>query len=123
MEYDAINEVVIGVGALIVSGVGAVLAQADPALGSSLMSILTQFGGLGLAVWLAYYHTTVTIPTLHKQHKEERIESIKLFTEQLDTKRREYLAALKELADEHKADLERWKEELNEAIRVFKENK
>lgn len=70
-----------------------------------LVDLLSQFGGLGLAVWLVYRHTTVTIPNMQIEHRKEReaaeekhSKTLEKLTashiEALDRKRQEYLAAL-----------------------------
>lgn len=81
------EEVILGTLSLAVSGFS-VLAQAT--VPDAWTSILTQFGGLGLAVWLVIHHTTITIPRMQKDYKEERMEMLKEFEASLIEKRKAY---------------------------------
>jgi len=65
--------------------VSTILGQLEFPAGS-IAGMITQFGGLGLAVWLAYHHTTVVIPNLQKSHREERKEDLLMFKEALKEK-------------------------------------
>lgn len=38
------------------------------------MELLKQFGGLGLAIWLVWWHTTKTIPRMQEEAKQDRKE-------------------------------------------------
>lgn len=44
-------------------------AAFDP---NSLAAPLSSLGSIGFAVWYAWYQTTVTIPNMLKEHREER---------------------------------------------------
>jgi hypothetical protein len=39
-----------------------------------LIELLKQFGGLGLAIWLVWWHTTRTFPKMLDESKQERKE-------------------------------------------------
>ena len=120
MTDSTFGEEALGIGSLVASGIGIVIAQIDPGLGGPLLSILTQFGGLGLAVWLVYYHTTITIPNMQKEHRSEREAAIKEFKEELDVKRIEYLASIKELSHEFTLELESRRQEVATILNQLK---
>ncbi len=88
------REVAAAIGSLVLSiggwFIGQVELPAIPSLPNGVTSILSQMGGLGLAVWLVYHHTTVTIPSMQRMHSEERTASQHSFEKILDEKRTEY---------------------------------
>jgi hypothetical protein len=69
--------------------------------GGSIVGLITQFGGLGLAVWLVYQHTTVTIPSMQKEHREERQAAWINFKAEIDDRRKEYLSSLEQVTTTH----------------------
>lgn len=81
-------------------------AQATPA-SASLVEILGQLGGFGIAVWLVIHHTMVTIPRMTKEHREERAEIIATFQKTLAEKREDYKKELAEQRAEVAQMLER----------------
>jgi hypothetical protein len=84
-------EALAGIGSIAMTFAGWFIAQADPqTIPSNVSAIITQAGGLGLAVWLVYHHTTITIPTMQRLHAEERATSQAGFQKVLDEKRIEY---------------------------------
>lgn len=91
------GEAITGTISLLMTLTGFTLAQVDSSMGGAIVGLVTQFGGLGLAVWLVYQHTTVTIPNMQKEHREERQAALLQFKEQLDEQRKEYLESLCEL--------------------------
>lgn len=131
MTTDLIAEEIIGIGSLIVSGVGFLIAQTTPiipATGINVTEFIFQFGGLGLAVWLVIHHTTITIPNLDKrnreereaileQHKLEREAALKTFKEELDLNRQEYMTVIKELTKEYSDELAHRRGEILEALK------
>lgn len=100
------EELVLGTLSLITSGLS-ILAQA--AVPDAWTSVLTQFGGLGLAVWLVIHHTTITIPRMQKDYKDERLEMLKEFENALVEKRQAYHAEIarqrEEFADSLKLNI------------------
>jgi hypothetical protein len=102
------GEVVAGIGSVIVTISGWLIAQAElPSMPSSINGLITQVGGLGLAVWLVYHHTTVTIPNMQKLHAEERTASQRGFERVLDEKRAEYFKELQTQRDQFSAMLDK----------------
>lgn len=95
-EMQMLKEVLAGIGTITLPFLGWVIAQADPGtlpalnIPASVTGLITQAGGLGLAVWLVYHHTTVTIPGMQRLHAEERTAAQALFAKVLDEKREEY---------------------------------
>jgi hypothetical protein len=80
--------------ASIASAAAGLLAQIEtPGIG--IAALITQFGGLGFAIWLVYYHTTKTIPEMMREHREERAENEARWVSTLDAKRREYMEEMK----------------------------
>ena len=69
----------------------ATLGQAETA---GIPALVTQFGGLGLAIWLVIHHTMITIPTMQKLHREERTQDLELFKQTLNEKLLEHSAEL-----------------------------
>lgn len=82
------SEIAVGAMSALVWSIGYVLsqvAQSEPAnLGISVTGLVTQFGGLGLAIWLVILHTTRTIPKMQEDHRAERTEMIKAFQDRCD---------------------------------------
>jgi len=105
MQTSHIVDTLLGVGSLVVSGIN-VLAQIDPTTGSIFTGALTQFGGLGLAVWLAYHNTTVVIPNLQKSFKEERLEIQRMHNEELERKRVDFKEQINQQQIYHNEQLE-----------------
>lgn len=85
-------------------------------MGGGIVSLLTQFGGLGLAVWLVYYHTTVTYPQMRKEHREEREAALLAFKAEIDLKRKEYLESLEKLTVQYTTELHERRLEIIKAI-------
>lgn len=111
-------ESIAGVASIAITMTGWFIGQAEVgSMGGSIVALVTQFGGLGLAVWLVYQHTTVTIPNLQKEHREERQAALIHFKEQIESQRSEYLQSLKELTDEYKVELKERRQEIIQAIR------
>jgi hypothetical protein len=103
--------------ALAISFGGWMLGQTEVgAMGGGIVSLLTQFGGLGLAVWLVYYHTTVTYPNMQKEHREERQAALLQFKAEIDLKRTEYLASLDNLTKQYTTELHERRLEIIKAI-------
>jgi hypothetical protein len=84
--------------------------------GGGIVSLLTQFGGLGLAVWLVYYHTTVTYPNMQREHREERQAALMQFKAEIDLKRTEYLESLEKLTVQYTTELHERRLEIIKAI-------
>jgi hypothetical protein len=83
------SEIIVGATSALMLLVGKLLAQlppVDPAVGPATpwMAILTQCGGIGLAVWLVILHTTKTIPKMQDDHRAERAEMVKAFQDRCD---------------------------------------
>jgi hypothetical protein len=111
-------ETIAGAAAMAITGIGFMIGQAEvAAAGSGIIGLITQFGGLGLAVWLAYQHTTVTIPNMQKEHREERIATAAIFKAELDLKRAEYLQSLDVLTKQYTQELHERRTEIIAAIR------
>ena len=111
-------EAISGAAALALSLTGWIIGQAEvAAMGGSIVGLITQFGGLGLAVWLVYQHTTVTIPSMHKEHREEREKALMEFKTELDAKRREYLDSLDNLTKQYTTELHDRRSEIIQAIK------
>lgn len=81
----------------------AIIGQA--AVSDEILSMITQFGGLGLAVWLTIHHTMVTIPrmenrynemltAMEERHRQERVDMIAVFNKTLEEKRADYKSEL-----------------------------
>lgn len=66
------------------------------AITDAIPAMITQFGGLGLAVWLVYHHTMKTIPGLLETHRQERLELIMTFNKTLEEKRQDYKAEIEQ---------------------------
>jgi hypothetical protein len=109
-------EETLGVASLILTTAGMLLGQLDPSLGGAFVSVVTQFGGLGLAVWLVFHHTTKTIPDMQKEHRAEREASITQFAKELERKGHEHSIALRELTDEYREELVANREEFKSAV-------
>lgn len=80
------SEIVMGAASAVVVFVGSLLsqtAQTDPTL-NPWVGIVTQFGGLGLAIYLVIHHTTRTIPDMQKDHRTERQELVTAFSARCD---------------------------------------
>lgn len=82
-------EIALGVCSLMMTVVGQIDASTFP-----IERLVTQFGGLGLAVWLVIHHTMVTIPNMQKQHQEERAATLAQFEKMFEEKRKAYQAQL-----------------------------
>lgn len=107
MKTDMLIEMLLGTLSLVASALGLV-AQTNEGSGPwNVTGLLTQFGGLGFAVWLVYYHTTKTIPDMQREHRQERdaIQAKWLVT--LETKRAEYMAEMKAQREAFEKSLER----------------
>jgi hypothetical protein len=124
VELDHVMEATLGTSSLVVTAFGAIVGQLDPSLGGAFVSVVTQFGGLGLAIWLVYIHTTKTIPDLQREHREEREAAIAQFTGELERKRQEYTASLNAMCVEchqkmmtSKDELKQVTEKLSEALK------
>jgi len=97
MKFEAMA----GIGSLAATIGGWALAQAEvTSIPSNVSGLITQAGGLGLAVWLVYHHTTITIPNMQKLHAEERTASQRGFERVLDEKRAEYFKELEKQRDQ-----------------------
>jgi hypothetical protein len=97
---------------------GWAIGQAEVgSVGGSIVGLITQFGGLGLAVWLVYQHTTVTIPQMQKEHREERQAALLEFKAEIDLKRKEYLESLQKLTTEYTTELHERRLEIIQAIK------
>jgi hypothetical protein len=116
---DFEGERTLGIGAIVVTIIGKLwaMAQVDPSIGGTFVGIITQFGGLGLAVWLVYYHTTTTVPSMQRDFKDERTKLLEMHKLEIDEKRREYFAQLDKMAEQFKRDLEAERGEFLEALR------
>ncbi len=84
------------------------LAQTDTL--PTWAQLIPHFGGLAFAVWLVIHHTTVTMPGILKDHKEERLEVIAEFKKEraealaefhvmLQQQQQQFAQILKELSD------------------------
>jgi hypothetical protein len=114
MTFEAFT----GTLALTISFAGWVLGQSEIAASSgSIVGLITQFGGLGLAVWLVYQHTTVTIPSMQREHREERQIAWADFKAEIDAKRKEYLESLQRLTEIHTAQSRELHEEVLQSIK------
>jgi hypothetical protein len=82
-------------------------AQASVPASASIVEILGQLGGFGIAVWLVIHHTMVTIPRMTKEHREERAEILARFEKNLEEKRLDYQRELQEQRKEFAAMLEK----------------
>ena len=113
------GEKTLGIGALVVTLLGKLwsVSQVDPSIGGTFVGIVTQFGGLGLAVWLVYYHTTTTVPGMQKDFRDERTRLMELHKQEIDEKRKEYFLQLDKMAEQFKRDLEAERGEFLEALR------
>lgn len=96
--YEDTTELVLGFLSIFASG-AAYFAQADAL--PTWAQLIPHFGGLAFAVWLVIHHTTVTMPNVLKEHrqereamlnsfKEERAEALVEFHRVLDEKRQTY---------------------------------
>lgn len=109
MDFSTYKADEIAIGAITILTQSALtIAQLEtisPLSGGTIMNLLSQFGGLGLAVWLVIRHTTVTIPALQKEHREEREVAAKVHAEviqklvlahneELDRRRAEFTSIL-----------------------------
>jgi hypothetical protein len=111
---DKVNEHILGGAALLMTLFG-IIAQVE--VPTAWQGILTQFGGLGLAVWLVIHHTMVTIPNSQKEfreerqailkaHQEERAETLAAFNKTLEEKRLAYVAEVDRQRSEFKTMLD-----------------
>ena len=94
-----LKEAILATGSMGLTYAGWLIAQAavDPvAIAPTLPSLLSSVGGLGLAVWLVYYHTTVVMPNMQKLHAEERMQMQVQFNKTLDEKRVDYFREIHE---------------------------
>lgn len=103
------TELAIGVASMVVGAIG-MLAQVEipvsPAM--TISQLVSQFGGLGLAVWLVIHHTMITIPSMQKSHAEERRELFASFQKTLDEKRKDYAAEIDRQREEFAVMLSRF---------------
>lgn len=70
------TELGLGITSILFSGLS-FLAQSETL--PTWAQLIPHFGGLAFAVWLVIHHTTVTMPGILKDHKEERLEIINEF--------------------------------------------
>lgn len=107
MKTDILIEMLLGTLSLVAPALG-LLAQTNDVTGTwNVAGLVTQFGGLGFAVWLVYYHTTKTIPDLQREHRQEREAIQAKWLATLETKRVEYIAEMKAQRDSFEKALER----------------
>jgi hypothetical protein len=110
MKYTICEEIAIGVASLAWSGIYC-LSQIDTIientgpLSGGIMGLLSQFGGVGLAVWLVIHHTTKVIPTMQKEFREER--------ESLQT---HHTAAIELLTGRHIKEMENRREDFKQML-------
>lgn len=103
-----IKESALGIGSFALTLAGWAIAQVDvPAIPTNVGGLITQAGGLGLAVWLVYHHTTITIPNMQKLHSEERTASQKGFEKILDDKRQEYFKEIERQREQFSTVMEK----------------
>lgn len=116
---DFAGERTLGIGALIATLIGKLftLAQVDPSIGGTFIGIVTQFGGLGLAVWLVYYHTTTTVPQMQREFKEERQRLLELHKAETDQQKQDYFEQMNKLSAQHREDLDSERREFLEALK------
>jgi hypothetical protein len=105
MLNDKIIESFLGSIALLFSVGGVIIGQTSIVPIDGLVTIITQIGGPGLAVWLVYYHTTVTTPNMQKEFREERQKLVEAHTEQLIEKREAFQQQLETLLLDHKEEM------------------
>lgn len=103
---DRITESFLGTSSLAITLGHAILSQVSVPQLDGLLSIITQVGGPGLAVWLVYYHTTVTIPNAQKEFRLERSEMIAAHATQLSEKRQAFQTQIQELLNSHKEEMQ-----------------
>ncbi len=72
-----------------------------------LIELLKQFGGLGLALWLVWYHTTKSIPNAQKESREERAQD-----------REDHKAELIRQDEQHQIEMKNLQETFKEALQA-----
>ena len=103
---DRITEHLIGTTSLTLTIGHAIVGQVGLPQLDGLLSIITQVGGPGLAVWLVYYHTTVTIPNAQKEFRLERAEMITAHANQLSERREAFQTQIQDLLNSHKEEMQ-----------------
>jgi hypothetical protein len=116
MLNDKIIESFLGSVALLSSFGGVIIAQTSIVPIDGLVTIIAQIGGPGLAVWLVYYHTTVTTPNMQKEFREERQRLSEIHTIQLSEKREAFQKQLEKILMEHREELLEHKEEMKQIV-------
>jgi hypothetical protein len=114
---DTVLQALIGTASLVFSVAGSMIGQIDGSAATGFVGIVSQFGGLGLAVWLVYHHTTVSMPNKEKEYKEERLLTLELHTKQLEDMRRDFLLEHKHVAEKFAADVQQEREKFLQAFR------
>ena len=104
---DEITEAILGTSSIAVIAGHAILAQVSVHQLDGLLSVITSVGGPGLAVWLVYYHTTVTIPNAQKEFRAERAELLAEYTKQVNERRDIFQSQIQELLTDHKEEMGR----------------
>lgn len=94
------SEIVMGASSALVLFVGSLLSQVAQTESPSLdpwIGIVTQFGGLGLAIYLVVHHTTKTIPDMQRDHRAERQEMVAAFNARCDKQETCFREALEKI--------------------------
>lgn len=84
------------------------IAQAE-SLGffQPFMELLKEFGGLGLAIWLAWWHTTKTIPRMQQEAKEDRQELYEQHRSEMERSKLQHSEEIKQLQETFKESIQR----------------
>ena len=93
-------EIIMGAASALVLFVGSLLSQAAQTAPASLdpwVGVVTQFGGLGLAIYLVIHHTTRTIPDMQRDHPTERQELVAAFNARCDKQEACFREALEKI--------------------------
>jgi len=104
---DRIIESILGISSLGLIVGHAIIAQAGIPQLDGLLSIITSVGGPGLAVWLVYYHTTVTIPNAQKEFRAERAELLAEYSRQVNERREAYQNQIQDMLNNHQIEINR----------------
>jgi hypothetical protein len=102
----ALTEISLGATSLSLAGIS-FIAQSSTL--PEWAQLIPHFGGLAFAVWLVIHHTTVTMPSILKEHKDERlaiiaefkkerIEALGEFHTMLEAQQRQFGEMLKEVS-------------------------
>jgi len=102
---DRLTESLLGTSSLAVTIGHAILGQIPNVPLDGLLSIITQVGGPGLAVWLVYYHTTVTIPNAQREFRQERAELVAAHAAQLIDRREAFQSQIQNMLNEHREEM------------------